>query len=86
MVLWNSVHATGQYGSWRRDVEWINEGRGGGTGQLTYCYSYEQCFEKSIVFGQKLEDLFILRDVDEDCEGIFRYGLFAPSRQRLLFS
>ena len=35
------IRGTGQCDCWRRDVEWINEGRGGGRGQLTYCHSSE---------------------------------------------
>ena len=48
-------------------------------GQLTYCHSGKQRFEKGIVFSQNLKDVRILGDVDEDRKGIFCYRLYTLS-------
>ena len=55
-------------------------------GRLTYCYPYKQCLHEGIVLSQKREDVWVVRYVDEDREGIFGYRLCTPSRQGLLFS
>lgn len=49
----------------------------GGFGGLTYGYAEEEGLEEGIVFGDVLEDLAVVGDVDEDRQGIFSYGLGA---------
>ena len=43
--------------------------------EWTYCYSCEQRFDKDVILSQKGKHLRIIRDVDEDRKGIFRYRL-----------
>ena len=44
--------------------------------EWTYRYSSEQRLDKDIILRQKDEHLGIIRDIDEDRKGIFRYRLY----------
>ena len=46
--------------------------------ELTYGYTKEEGLEEDIVIRDVLQDVSVIRDIDQDCQGVLCYRLSFP--------